>query len=71
MDHSQPGSIIQAEHTIHAMIHGKLRLPVMKENKASTRKIRNRILAMLAADPAMPLKPSTAATSAMTKKVTE
>jgi hypothetical protein len=54
---------------VHAAIHVMLRRPVMKEITASTRNTRNRIWAMLAAEPAIPVKPRTAATIAMTKKV--
>src|SRR5690606_14393953 len=49
---------------------GQTRLPRKNEIAASTRNTTNRIQAMLLAAPAIPLKPSTAAIRAMTRKMT-
>ena len=43
---------------------------MIKEMTKSTRKIKNRISAIPAAAPAIPVKPKSAATSAITKKIT-
>jgi hypothetical protein len=45
-------------------------MPIMKKIRQATRKIKNRNLAIPAAATAMPVNPNTAATNAITKKIT-
>jgi hypothetical protein len=45
-------------------------MPIMKKIRQATRKIKNRSLAIPAAATAMPVNPNTAATNAITKKIT-
>jgi len=56
-----------------ALNHGILLpavMPIMKKTRQATRKIKNRNLAIPAAATAMPVNPNTAATNAITKKIT-
>jgi hypothetical protein len=62
-------TIIQWRIVVRVAVYMMPRRPVKNEITASTRNTKNRSWAMLAADPAIPLKPRNAATIAMMKNV--
>ena len=62
--------VIQWRIVVRVVVYMMPRLPVRNEITASTRNTKNRSWAMLAADPAIPVKPRKAATIAMMKNVT-